>query len=472
MQFGFFVENPTLPLQMPPQPRNFPTLLRKALVQIAAFASFLTTVTAQDKAPLQIQIGAGVGAGVPVAPSAASATSLASFRADAAILFSRGRHFLVGAGIGLGEWRNKTTNSATIVTPNAIDKDGEAYEHHTTLDNVTEEQRICTVDVPLHMIFRSSPLRKLSFQARAWAGVTIPFAAKFKTTGGSISTEGYYEQYNLLLYDMPENGFYTDRSSHQGNIRLRPLAAYAGAGAGASVRIGKESALGIEAFISHAFSDLKRKAEVKQFDPDCLRADGYAGAKYRSVLETSECGSVRPTQFGIGLFFRTQIGRRKRKREPLHPEARTATQNDGRKRANPASSPAVPPTEPTQGATPAPPSPSLQELIDHEGPISFELGGAKLSDEASRTVERIAQLIANGTATSVIVIGHTCDKGSDATNQRVGLMRAKAVADKLAESGVPREKLSISSAGSARPRAANDSEAHRAQNRRVEIIVK
>lgn len=460
---------------MPPQPHHPSSLLRNAIIQIVALASVMTTAAAQDEASHQIQIGTGFGTGIPLVPRTASATSLASFRTDATILFTKGRHFLIGAGIGLGEWRNKTTNSATMVTPNAIDKDGETYEHRATLDNITEEQKICTADIPLHMIFRASPLRKLSFEARAWAGVTIPFAAKFKTTGGSISTEGYYAQYNLLLYDMPENGFYTDRGSHRGNIRLRTLAAYAGAGAGASVRIGKESALGVEAFIGHAFSDLKRKADVRQFDPDCLRANGYTDAKYHSILETSECGPIRPTQFGVGLFFRTQIGRRKRKREPRHTEVPATTPTDRHTHDDIPPSPAASPTDTTQDTTPttpAPQYPSLQELIDLEGPIGFELGGAKLNDEASQTVERIAQLIANGSATSVIVIGHTCDKGSDETNQRVGLMRAKAVADRLAESGVPQDKLSISSSGATRPRVANDSEAHRAQNRRVEIIVK
>ena len=478
-QFGyvFFKHYSPQPTKMPHKPSHTrPTLPARTIFLIATtLVAVMTRATAQDETSRQIQIGAGLGSCLPLAPKGASAAPLASFRAEAAILFSKKGRFLFGTGVGVGEWRNETTNSAVVVTPDAIDKDGEAYEHRMTLDNITERQKICTVDIPLHLVFRASPHKKLSFEARTWAGVSIPLVGKFKTTGGSIRTEGYYEKYNLLLYDMPTNGFYTDRSSHRGELGLKALSAFAGVGAGASVRMGGGHALGVEAFISHTFSDLRGTADAKQFDPDCLRKDGYSDTKYHSVLETAKCEAIKPTIVGVSIFFRTQIGHRRR-RETRHPETMVAARpNDNRQ---PAPTPPTPPTpetktaEPAQDATPAPDTPPLQELIDREGPIGFDLGGTELSRQATGTVERIAQLIANGMASSVIVIGHTCDKGSDATNQRVGLLRAKAVADKLMENGVPRGKLSISSAGATKPRFPNDSEANRAQNRRVEIIVK
>ncbi|MNH45695.1 Outer membrane porin F precursor [compost metagenome] len=67
--------------------------------------------------------------------------------------------------------------------------------------------------------------------------------------------------------------------------------------------------------------------------------------------------------------------------------------------------------------------------------------------------------------------GHTDDLGADAYNERLSLRRAHAVAQVLAEAGIPQANIAVHGYGSSRPLSYSDIQARRKENRRVAIIV-
>jgi len=70
------------------------------------------------------------------------------------------------------------------------------------------------------------------------------------------------------------------------------------------------------------------------------------------------------------------------------------------------------------------------------------------------------------------IIGHTDSVGPEAYNQKLSERRAQAVADYFATEGeVPQQTLQVSGRGESEPIASNDTDAGRAQNRRVVIEV-
>jgi outer membrane protein OmpA-like peptidoglycan-associated protein len=71
----------------------------------------------------------------------------------------------------------------------------------------------------------------------------------------------------------------------------------------------------------------------------------------------------------------------------------------------------------------------------------------------------------------VDVIGHTDSRGTDAINKPLSINRADAVRNYLATRGVTNSRIAINGVGASQPVASNDSEAGRAQNRRVEIYL-
>ncbi len=74
--------------------------------------------------------------------------------------------------------------------------------------------------------------------------------------------------------------------------------------------------------------------------------------------------------------------------------------------------------------------------------------------------------------TTVDVIGHTDNTGSASHNQALSARRATAVTDVLANSGVSTARLRAIGRGEDAPVASNQTPEGRAQNRRVEIIIR
>ncbi|PTX54755.1 outer membrane protein OmpA-like peptidoglycan-associated protein [Litoreibacter ponti] len=73
---------------------------------------------------------------------------------------------------------------------------------------------------------------------------------------------------------------------------------------------------------------------------------------------------------------------------------------------------------------------------------------------------------------TVIVVGHTDSTGEAGYNQRLSERRAQTVAGVLRSSGVSGNRLRTVGQGESQPVASNDSASGRAQNRRVEIIIR
>ncbi len=102
--------------------------------------------------------------------------------------------------------------------------------------------------------------------------------------------------------------------------------------------------------------------------------------------------------------------------------------------------------------------------------ILFDLGKWNLKPGARQTLEKLARLarLRKGT---VRVEGHTDDVGPERFNQVLSELRAHVVALELARLGVDPKRLRPKGFGETRPVVPNDSDANRARNRRVEVIL-
>ena len=77
----------------------------------------------------------------------------------------------------------------------------------------------------------------------------------------------------------------------------------------------------------------------------------------------------------------------------------------------------------------------------------------------------------NNPQTDVQIYGHTDNVGTRAANEKVSNARATEVLNYLSNAGVPANRLSSRGLAFDYPVASNDTEAGRAQNRRVEIYI-
>lgn len=86
-------------------------------------------------------------------------------------------------------------------------------------------------------------------------------------------------------------------------------------------------------------------------------------------------------------------------------------------------------------------------------------------------ITRVAKILEKDPLTAVLVLGHADSVGQVDSNRKLSEDRAKAVASIFRLSGLQRSRLLLKGVGSDMPRAANDSVAGRALNRRVELVL-
>ena len=103
--------------------------------------------------------------------------------------------------------------------------------------------------------------------------------------------------------------------------------------------------------------------------------------------------------------------------------------------------------------------------------ILFSIDSAQVRSDLRQDLGAVASNLMAYPDTTVQVIGHTDNTGSAAYNLDLSQRRANAVANVLTANGVPPSRVRAIGAGEDRPVADNLTDAGRAQNRRVEIIL-
>jgi outer membrane protein OmpA-like peptidoglycan-associated protein len=102
----------------------------------------------------------------------------------------------------------------------------------------------------------------------------------------------------------------------------------------------------------------------------------------------------------------------------------------------------------------------------------FDFDKSTLKPQATQTLASIVQQLKSDPSLRADIVGHTDSVGTDAYNMGLSERRAKAVAAHLVRNGIAANRLNVSWKGETEPIAPNTTEEGRAQNRRVEIIVR
>ena len=139
----------------------------------------------------------------------------------------------------------------------------------------------------------------------------------------------------------------------------------------------------------------------------------------------------------------------------------------------PAPAPAPPPKALPLAPPPPPAAPEVGSKIASLEGAHFAFNSAVLMDAGKVRLDEGAKIMMEHGALTVEVAGHTDAVGSDAYNQKLSERRAKSVAVYLESKGVdPAHLAPVIGYGKSKPIATNDTAEGRAQNRRVELIVR
>ena len=104
-----------------------------------------------------------------------------------------------------------------------------------------------------------------------------------------------------------------------------------------------------------------------------------------------------------------------------------------------------------------------------EQPIEFLPGRHTLSRSSIEIVKDIAVVLKDCEKVKVIISGHTDNRGTVETNQRLSGLRANSVLDAFIKTGLKQERLRAVGFGDSKPLVPNDSPENEALNRRIEM---
>jgi len=108
-----------------------------------------------------------------------------------------------------------------------------------------------------------------------------------------------------------------------------------------------------------------------------------------------------------------------------------------------------------------------QELL-----VNFDFDRSEVKAQYDNEITEFAEFMEEYANTNVVIEGHTDSRGSDEYNQALSERRANAVRDELVnENGISANRVSTVGYGEARPVATNNTDAGRAENRRIEAVI-
>ena len=107
-----------------------------------------------------------------------------------------------------------------------------------------------------------------------------------------------------------------------------------------------------------------------------------------------------------------------------------------------------------------------------KGRIRFEPGRAIVDQDSAGLLDRLIETALRCPTADIEIAGHTDADGEDAANQALSERRAQAVLDYLVRAGLPANRFTPIGYGSSQPVASNDTDEGKAQNRRIDFLVR
>lgn len=110
-------------------------------------------------------------------------------------------------------------------------------------------------------------------------------------------------------------------------------------------------------------------------------------------------------------------------------------------------------------------------IVELSEKVLFDFDKSDLNPPARNSLDKIVAILNKYPDTNIEIQGHTDDQGSNGYNQRLSVRRAKSVYRYLDDNKISASRLTTKGFGEDAPKYVNDTDEHRAGNRRVEFLI-
>jgi OOP family OmpA-OmpF porin len=203
-------------------------------------------------------------------------------------------------GLGFQSFQSLSTLNYLSTTPD-IDSQGQSFSFKANYKNWQERQTALFVDIPLTVQFKLPIAPKFGLLASAGGKISVPFNISYKSVGGEIVTTGYYKQYNVEFYGMPQHGFSTYTNNFSGNLSLK-TSFMAIADLGGLYKLTDKTDLYVGGYINYGLNNIYNAQNKLIYQ--------YNGT-YNGLLASTQTDNVIPISFGLKVGVYWHLGQNK-----------------------------------------------------------------------------------------------------------------------------------------------------------------
>jgi len=421
-------------------------------------------------------------------------------------------HWSLGIGAEVAMYNMKMNVDDLTDSYSIDDQDDDPIRYYTQINEYTEKQRLYTVNVPLWLQYKT-PIAgtRNEFYAALGFKLGIPFSAKYTIDNARLDAFGYYEDYNVTLYDQRDLGY----GDNAGKILQEDLEfdlVYTGmVETGVKWHANRVMNIYTGIYFDYGFNDIAKKRGSKFLEYNYQNPENF---KNNSVLTSEYTQQGKTNNFmnhistiAVGLKVRFGFNLCNNKPEKKEPEVEEMKMT----------SKAVGPRDVKKSLD----DDEVQEddinrlsdlladrladrvadvLTDRVAEIllkeerkramadyghltdvmvvyyidGYEVNQYKLSPIMEKMLDEKVELLQKYNNDKYIIIceGHTCNLGTANANLKLAQTRAEEIKNYLVNQGFKSENLVVTSKGKNAPILPNINDINRKLNRRVVFLVK
>ncbi|MDR0367962.1 MAG: PorT family protein [Bacteroidales bacterium] len=229
------------------------------------------------------------------------------FAGKASYCFYFSPNWGVGGGFDVSMYStNGYLDGAKVSFDNKIDDEEDVYRKDIYFRDWSEIQTAIYVELPIELHYqydfglRKRRMMHLHFGAK----VQLPLMGQYNVTRGNLETQGYYPEWNINFFDMPNHGFGTDGSRRTAGKLNLPLNIAATVGFDFLFEITKK--LDIFAGGSFDYGFISAKSSN---NGDLLYEDESGNLQYRGITASSAIDKMNTLAVRGEIGIRCALGK-------------------------------------------------------------------------------------------------------------------------------------------------------------------
>lgn len=391
--------------------------------------------------------------------------------------------FGIGAEIAL--YRASVKMDQIAYRYDTQDIDGREINYRSSINNYKEEQRLYNVNIPLVAYYQRDVFDNIhKFYASAGFKLGIPVKGEYEGKNGALTASGYYPAWNQELTtqtDMGYGSFPVAKSEQDLDFKLSYMLTLE---AGIKWNLSRRLWLYTGVYGDYGLNDIRKQKNrplvaYNIYEPSQVIINSVVSSNYKDGdASKAFTDKVHPWAVGIKVKLGITLNKVPQRVNPeeVHRDAVLDRLNDIHNfllNQQPLTEAAI------RGIVDDVMKNYIKDAEERRknfeermlGVDNYNLDVSKLTTRQMNELNDYIQVMKENPHAIMVVVGNTCDLGTDAYNMALGQERADRAKDYMVQMGIHPTRISTFSAGETNPIVTNNSEHNRKMNRRLEIMM-